>query len=215
MSSIVKLSDRVLKIREKYTSQNFIKEYSPVALQKRFVELSLQQAISEKIARLSEVMQAYGYEAVLTYIHSWILQLDLFLNRKVPMSDAQLEEASLLFYQKGKQLNLAELTLFFNTVKMGDYGELIGYLDGPRLLSYLGQFIAKRDAEVTRLLRKAEREQVQSAIEKEKALFVPMPEEMKQRIFGCIGKVSEKTEQELKADNDGRVKRIKEKGFLA
>lgn len=214
MANVVKQSNRVLKIREQYSSQQFVVAYGPAVLQKRFMGIPLQQAVKEKIARLVEVQEAYGADTVLTYIHSWILQLNLFLNRKEPMSDAQIEETSLLFFQKGKQLNLAELTFFFSSVKMGEYGEIAGYLDGPKILSYLGQFLTKRSAELGRLLQQEQQRLKTQEMEEANRTKVSMPQDIKERLFSCIKTAAVATEQELKAQNDRKVKHLQAKGLI-
>lgn len=193
MSNLLKPSDRVQQLKKRFTSQELIVAYSPAALQKKHLNTTLAEAIGSRVMTLAEIHQAYGLETVQLYIHSWLLQLNLFLNRREPMSDDQLEETSLLLYRKAHQLNLAELTLFFSSVKMGDYGEIAGYLDGTKILSYLSQFLSKRSEAQARLLRANEQRNSLSMAEASASLMKLMREqrpELYEELKDSINKAS-------------------------
>lgn len=200
---------RAVALKESYTPQQFIVEHSPVAMQRMLFDCTIQQAIGSDLITLTEVREAYGLEAVAVYIKSWIINLNSFFNKSQEMRPEQANETALLFLKKAPFLNIAELTLFFNGVKMGEYGELAGYLDGARILNYLGQFLGKRSAELARQKKQEEQKNSMSMAEAASRLVDMMPQELKDYIKNHDMRTVKKSEEELLRENEEKSRQVK------
>lgn len=181
-----KTDNRVSLICKKFpTIGEFTLSYAPHELTRRFLDVkSIEQAMQSKIAKLSEVSEAYGKESACSYIEAWVIKLNDFVNKNtnMTMNSEQIEETAMFLYEEACFLNLAELSLFFRRIKSGYFGELPGYLDGVRIMSYLRTFLSERSGAWMKAQRQEEGRIKAESFEKMKAIQAGMPEEVKKKL---------------------------------
>ena len=181
-----KKDNRVALISQKFpTIADFALSLAPHEVTKRFLAIkSIEQAMKSKIAKLTEIAEAYGKESAYSYIEAWVIKLNDYVNKnpQMSMNTEQVEETAMFLYQEACFLNLAELSLFFRRVKSGYFGELPGYLDGVRIMSYMRLFLTERSAAWMKAQRQEEGRIKAESFEKMKAIQAGMPEEVKKKL---------------------------------
>lgn len=97
--------------------------------------------------------QVYGIKTPVAIITAWLISLDRFV-KEGTLSSEQIQETAILMARQGYFLKLAEVALFFQMLKSGEFGKLFGFTP-MWIMENLKEFIARRRQE----LEKHEREQ--------------------------------------------------------
>lgn len=111
---------------------------------------------------LSQVKKVYGDKVA----HSWLFiqlnDLNEFAGTEKKMSIDQMKEATQTFTWKYHYLKLAELMLFFQLFKAGEFGHFYGCVDSMRIGEALQTFLAYRSNKLDQYMRKQNSEKIEA-----------------------------------------------------
>jgi hypothetical protein len=129
-------------------------------VQRHAMRLTPMEALEQNSATLAELAGAYGAEAVALLIRVWLEELCRFCraNADMMLDESQLRQAAGLLYAEAERLNVAELALFFTSVKRGDYGKFYGAVDAQSILCFLQEYKRERSAAIQQLRRRREQQ---------------------------------------------------------
>lgn len=92
---------------------------------------------------LNVVRLNFGYDTIELVIKQWLLSTIAFLSKE-PFSDYQVNELVTVLLNKGGKIKLAEMAIFFNNLKSGDYGQIYGDLKPSDITVAFNTFMVKR-----------------------------------------------------------------------
>lgn len=138
--------ERQEDIRRKYGSPSqFMVRFSP-QIQRKLRELGADYAEASRYdyPTIGELREAYGGEVVHAWMCVMVENLNDFCGVKQKMTDEQKEEVAHILMCECVRLNIAEVALFFDKVKRGEFGEYYGILDTVRTMKTLKSFMSER-----------------------------------------------------------------------
>lgn len=106
-------------------------------------ETSIEKVLESDSKALSLIKKENTQESALAFIKAFILDLNDFLNVKEKMNAKQIDQTAEIIFANYYYLKVADLKLFFNKIKMGDYGVLYR-IDGQLILSFLKIYTSDR-----------------------------------------------------------------------
>lgn len=86
---------------------------------------------SQKI-KLFELTQAYGEQNILYWIESWLVGLSLYMDFEI--NEQQSKTTAMFILEDCYMFNIPELTLLFNRIKKGHYGNFYGKFNGQIIM---------------------------------------------------------------------------------
>lgn len=146
--------ERQEDIRRKYGSPSqFMVRFSPT-IQRKLRELGTDYADASRYdyPTIGELREAYGGEVVHAWMCVMVENLNDFCGVKQKMTDEQKEEVAHILMCECVRLNIAEVALFFDKVKRGEFGEYYGILDTVRTMKILKSFMAERMDAINRAI---------------------------------------------------------------
>lgn len=137
----------------------FMQRFSP-AIQWKIREAGIDyvSASRYKYPTVGELREVYGVEVVHPWLCVMVDNLNDFCGVKQKMTDSQKEEVAHILMCECVRLNIAEVALFFDKVKRGEFGEYYGILDSVRTLKILKDFMRERRSSINRALEAEEKE---------------------------------------------------------
>lgn len=129
----------------KASLQTILDRYNP----KRDNSFTLAEAVSDKHPVLAEIRSVYGQERAWACVYPHIMSLNEF-SKKTKMDDYQKQELARLFAKRFYYFNLAEVNLFFEKVKSGEYGTFYGVIDPMDIMEKAKTFEQERNREIDR-----------------------------------------------------------------
>jgi hypothetical protein len=156
-------------------------------VQRHALRLTPLAALGQDSATLAELAGGYGQEAVTLLLRVWLEELCRFCRASAGMmlDESQLRQAADLLYAEAERLNVAELALFFISVKRGDYGKFYGAVDAQSILCFLQEYKRERSAAMQLLRRRRE-------------------QQLRREEYERMLKIKPLTEEELRGIRDGR-----------
>ena len=108
-------------------------------------ENSLMKSLKEQeTPALSVLKKEHGEESLIKFVQLWIIDLNVSLNLKRPMSPEQVEECVYYIIDDYYYLTIADFKYFFSGIKKGAYGEMFESLSIAKLLNWLSDYSKKR-----------------------------------------------------------------------
>jgi hypothetical protein len=123
---------------------DFMMKYSPANATKLFNNCyNLEACIRSGAPALSTARRAHGQEFIVTYLETWIVNLNDYLSIKTKMTPWQIRETAEMIYDDYYYLNIADLRLIFRNFKSGKF-PLFESLDGMKILAQINAYSAER-----------------------------------------------------------------------
>ncbi len=92
--------------------------------------------------KLSEIAENYNEQTPVLFLQAWIINLAMYTGLQV--EKWQTKDIAIGLYREIRMFNLAELTLFFDFIKRGRYGEFYGRFDGIKIISAARDYRKRR-----------------------------------------------------------------------
>lgn len=127
---------------------------------------------------LVSIKRVYGKEWIINYVAAWLVDLNENTNVKTKMTPSQMDFIAERIYDK-YSLKLADLTLFFRSIKEGVYGSFYENLSREKIMEWLAKYYDER-CEMAEMYS-------QSSHEKFSLIKDPLPKEMIEKIFKGVG----------------------------
>lgn len=124
-----------------------IAKLAPKNVQAAVVESGInsnRSAFKSDSLKLSQFAKTYSKDNAYLMVELWLLDLSNYAGAGNKLNDDQIQQLAKYFYQDAYALNFAELGLFFNRIKKGQYGEFYGSVDPIKIMNYLTQFLKQR-----------------------------------------------------------------------
>ncbi len=105
---------------------------------------------------LAATGQTYGINIVVAIITAWLVSLDRYVKQGT-LSGEQIQEIAILIARQAYFLKLAEVALFFQMLKSGEFGKLFGFTP-IWIMENLKDFMTQRRQELEKYDREQERQ---------------------------------------------------------
>lgn len=142
------VSEKQSKIAKQYGNfKNACIVLSPKNVQSSIIKLNIKsnrQAYLAESIHLSQFAKEYTKDNVYLMIEIWLQDLNSFAGVSNKLDANQTSQLSQLIFSDGYGLSFAELGLFFNRIKKGEYGQLYGSVDPIKIMIFLRQFLNQR-----------------------------------------------------------------------
>lgn len=116
---------------------------------------SIVDAIDSKSPSLGTFQREKGKGFTRGYIALWLMYLNNILNLNKPMTEQQIELASVKIAEEFYMLKVSDITFLFNKIIGGEYGEFYESLSIAKLLTFFRNYLEERFEQATdRSLRK-------------------------------------------------------------
>ena len=123
---------------------------------------------SRSVPSIAKLKKQSSENKIIAYISMWLIDLNVSLNIKNPMSEFQIEECAYFILDDYYYLTIADFKLFFTNIKKGKYGKLYEAISTPKIMDFLHEYTVERtrmfefaETQGTKQLRKRENESIQ------------------------------------------------------
>ena len=99
--------------------------------------------MKSKSKLLGALKKDYGKDWIVGYISLWLIDLNDNASVKTKMTDYQMEYTAEVIFDS-YSLTVADLTLFFKSIKQGRYGSFFENLSQEKILSWLSKYFDER-----------------------------------------------------------------------
>lgn len=158
-STLLVASEKQLEIVNKYGNfKSACVILSPKNVQSSILKLSIRsnkQAYLAQSVSLAQFSLAYSKDNAYLMIETWLLDFNAFAGVNNKLDANQISQLAMLIYSEAYGLNFAELGLFFNRIKKGEYGQLYGAVDPIKIMVFLGQFLNQRQDSIEAINRES------------------------------------------------------------
>lgn len=138
----------------------------------------MRHVFEKKTPSLVSIKRVYGKEWVINYIAAWLVDLNENTHVKTKMTPSQMDFIAERIYDT-YSLRLADLTLFFRSVKEGVYGNFYENLSREKIMGWIAEYYKER-CEIAEMYSQSSHEKF--SINKD-----PLPKDVIEKIFKGVG----------------------------
>ena len=102
------------------------------------------KAINSGTPSLSSLVRTMGDKKVEAYIKIWLIDLNETLGLKTPLKEHQIDTIAFYIVDKYRNLNIADINLIFNIVKLGEYKGVYDRVTIPTVMGWFKQYFDDR-----------------------------------------------------------------------
>ena len=125
------------------TGKIFLSEFNLDSCLNRYSEFKTQEeALKSKKIKILSLTKCYGEDLILTWMKAWLISLSSYMDFQITPQQVNITSRNLV--EELYMLNLSEITLFFNRIIKGKYGEFYGKFNGQTILRSALEYRSQR-----------------------------------------------------------------------
>ena len=105
---------------------------------------SVKDCLTVKSPSIATLKRNFGEEKLQAYISLHLIDLNTFLNLKRFLSDAQINECSMMIMYEHPNLTLVDIAFVFKNAKLGRYGDLYESLSIDKIMRWFSDYFDER-----------------------------------------------------------------------
>lgn len=105
---------------------------------------TLENAIDAQTPTLGLIVKHKGKDFTEAFLEGWLIYLNKILNLKNPMTEEQIQLASIEILNEFRFFKISDLTFLFRRIVSGHYGEFYESLSIQKILTYFREYFGER-----------------------------------------------------------------------
>lgn len=175
----------IIKLRQRYNSAAaLMADYSP-DMQIPYCR-DKEKCFFGSAPSLRLVREAFGEDAVTSWLEVQINNLSEFAGCKDKLTDAQIAETAEMIFDEYPRYKLTEFMLYFQRFKRGEYGRFYGRVDPITIMHFLRTFAEQRATVYNDYYREKERREAEEKRRQEDAEHYALCQRFRQRVPGAF-----------------------------
>ena len=180
------------------SSKEFLSKCNPDALNRLLHAKKINNPVScleYNADSLTKTKVKYGESTVIEFLTLQIISADMFFSNdnKKKMLGHQIKETAELISMEYFYYNLAEVSLIFRKIKIGEFGEVYGNLNGNFILKAFMKYRQMR----LKALEEISKRQNQITFVNQSKTAVPMPNSFKESVRKLVDKMNSKNKKDV------------------